>query len=323
MAKKNKPEKPTQSLINALTFVKQLYSKKDNPFCSISNNFIEIQNEKMNIGFPVVEDILCFPHVDKMLKALKQINDDVFVITHFENSLEILSNEYRFIVNGTDYIEPMFSLNEPEPRAQINDNLKAACAILSQFTEPEHNDPRKCHVMLQAGNAIGTNGHLLVEYYHGCNIPPIGLPKKAAEIIGKSKSSLASFGFSNDQSTFWFEDDSFVISKYPQMTFPNPNDFFQMKDIQPIPPEFFPGLIRLKPFCTDKIVKIQNEKIFAGENSVSIVGIPDMLNFSIDYLLKFKKHFTQWSVNEHSIEFFGNNCRGIVMGIKANEEPEN
>lgn len=322
MPKKNKPEKLTQSLINALTFVKQLYSKKDNSFCSISNNFMEIQNEKMSIGFPVVEDVLCFPHVDEMLKALKQI-DVNFVLTVQENSLEISSNGLTLSIPCTDYIEPMFSLNEPEPRAQINDNLKAACALLTQFTELEHTDPQKCHVMLQAGNAIGTNGHLFVEYYHGCNIPPVGLPKKAAEIIGKSKSSLASFGFSNDRSTFWFEDDSFVISKYPQMTFPNPDDFFQMKDIQPIPPEFFPGLIRLKPFCTDKIVKIQNEKIFADENSVSIVGMPDMLDFSIDYLLKFKKHFTQWSINEYSIEFFGNNCRGIVMGIKANEEPEN
>ena len=70
--------------------------------------------------------------------------------------------------------------------AVIDDRIKAAFEAVLPLATDGAQHAHLAAVLLQSGSAVATNGHVLAEYWHGIDLPPMLIPKASAVAILKA-----------------------------------------------------------------------------------------------------------------------------------------
>ncbi len=153
---------------------------------------------------------------------------------------------------------------EPDPYAGVlDDRIRIGLEILSPFVVENSQRVVMASVLLRAQTMVATNGHVLLEYWHGIDLPPgLIVPKLFINALTRIKKKIVGFGFSSTSFTVYFEDRSWLKTQLYKEKWPD-TDGIMARPHQPVPlpVNFFEALHSIVDFTEDNRVRIRPGKI--------------------------------------------------------------
>jgi len=320
---------PAASLLAALKFIAIAQKKTgtvQQQFGMIRGNWAASSNGVLTVATKIEEDLAACPHTYQLIDALSKVGEDLSITQLSPTSLAVVSGALRALIPCVAFNE--ISIIGPDERcAVIDDRIKAAFEAVMPLATDGAQHAHLAAVFLQAGSAVATNGHVLAEYWHGIDLPPMLIPKASAVAIVKAGKALTGFGYSGPSATFWFEDDSFIKTQLFAEQFPNYQPLFACEGLNPwpVPDEFYKAVRSIESFSRSGIVYFENGMLASNEqeteaSTYKIEGLPEGMGFNAKYLLTVEPSFKKVHFDEQSNKafFFGENVRGVLMGIDRN-----
>lgn len=340
---------PASNLLNALKFISVTGTKtgnKTNKFCSISHNLAVMSNDTMTVGHPIEEDLSASPDVFKLIEALGKVKSEFAITQLGPDSIAVSSNTYRAVVECDDDPGNDYESNPDDPCAIASNEIKAALLLASSAVETKlkkgDHHLFKAHVLLKANIAVGSNGKLLIEYWHGVDLPDgIMIPENVATAVGKCKYNLTDLGFRFENGiptsiTFHFGNKAFIKTKLIKINMPDYEKLFDVKNLElnEIPDNFFPAIKTVKSFSKENAIIFKKDTVGAYDLTTNTItssceidlNVHDEMVFDSKLILPFEKHFNKmFFIPKNSmLLFFGQKTRGAVIGfdVKQDEQEE-
>lgn len=335
MAKPKKPSsKQSNRLLEAINFLAPITKDEGSPqdtHILLGNNVCTASNGILSAGIIIEDDIYCAPNAKLFRQSLSKCGQE-YTITIDGTRLIIKSGGFKAIV---PCIDPALLLSPypDEPTIEINDNLKPALAIADIIKVENGQRIELVSFLLNGPSIISTDGKIIIEYWHGLNMPTIAVPKSIIpSIVGNTK-RLIKCGFSHSSITFFFEDKSWIKSQL--YTTQYPADACQailsrQCNPSPIPPDFYKALDAVAPFSEHGTVTFERDMLCSHKTidagaTHEVKGLPKGPIFNSKYLqiiktIADKADFTVSANGLSSKEgsylmfFFGKNIRGVIAG---------
>jgi hypothetical protein len=330
MARKKSVSKTSEGLIAALSFISVAQKKEDDiPYkthCILHNNQALAYDGVLTAGCKIEESLEICPQTYKLIAALERTTKDVS-ITELEGRLSIKSGSFSCFVPC--WHEGMPSLAPDPALCGISDVLKIGFDMISAFTV---NDEKKriveCSILLRANSMIATDTAVMLEFWHGLNLPTIVLPKAFVTAILNTNKSLKAFGYSGNSCTFWFEDDSWIKTQLYDESWPDVDVILNKPcKPEPLPKGFYEALKNIEPFSngkdTEKAVyfyegALQSHRDKAEGATCECAGIKHGPAFNIKRLKRIEHCIETVDFYSHNAAFFFSKCgkvRGAIMGV--------
>lgn len=239
-------------------------------FVQIRDNWLTAANDTFTLGIRVDIALDLCPQAETFLSALQQCGQS-FQLTQVElNAVSIRSGNYRALVPALTAVD-VAEVNPDDCIAVINDKLRdAMIACVKVLARGERVFDQG--VLLQDMTMVATSGRVLIEYWHGINLPPgLIIPKKTVDTIIKINKPLAGFGFSGSSVTFWFEDGSYLKTNLVTGTYPDYGRLFAdiKAPFQPLWADFYAALGAINSF-------IKEDTFFWNQDNISSHHTPEM-----------------------------------------------
>lgn len=322
---------PAASLLAALKFVAVAQKKAgtvQQQFGVISGNWAAASNGVLTVATKVEEDLSACPHTYQLIDALSKVGEELAITQLSPTSLAVVSGAFRALIPCVGFGD--VGITGPDERcAVIDDRIKAAFEAVLPLATDGAQHAHLAAVLLQSGSAVATNGHVLAEYWHGIDLPPMLIPKASAVAILKAGKALTGFGYSGPSATFWFEDDSFIKTQLFAEQFPNYQPLFNCEGLNPwpVPDEFYKAVRSIESFSRSGVVYFENGMLASNEqeteaSTYKIEGLPEGMGFNAKLLLAVEHGFknVHFDAEKNKAYFFGENLRGVLMGIDRRSE---
>lgn len=251
-----KPSEPIKSgLLQALEFCSVVAEKLGSPYethIGLRNKWAIAFNSIVAAGSPIPEDIYCYPHTLLLIEALSKCSEG-YSITQMDNErLSIKSGKFKAIVPCLDPI--LMQIVEPDSQiVGITNKFKEAIEAVGVLASENAQHVLTASVLMNGGSVISTNRVMLLEYWHGLDLPPnIPLPKEFVKALTRQKKNLTGFGFSRSSATFYFEDGCWLRTQLYADEWPDVSRILNREaNLWSIDPAFFQALDAVASFSDD------------------------------------------------------------------------
>lgn len=313
------------TLLQALKFISVAQKEKDviAPYqnhCILTNGFVSASNSILSAGCKVQEDLECRPQTRVLINALSNCGDTLS-ITQLENArLSIKSGKFSTIVPCHAQELPKV---KPDPQiALISDVLKTALSQVSHLAKDEAKTVLESAILLQAGTVIATTGFVILESWHGVDLPTCVLPKVFVNAVCDCDTKLRGFGYSSNSVTFWFEDDSWIKSQIYAERYPDVSKVLNANcEFKPLTEGFYDAIRMVEDFAEGGkekgIVVLSGKGVKCKEAFYEIEGLPDGFAFKIKQLKQVEKVVKQVCFVDNKLYVFGDNIRGVIQGVRV------
>lgn len=327
-----KTKKEPLRLLQALDFVALAQRDKGAQYqthVALINGTAVATDGVLAAGHYIDEHINAVPHTMTLVSALKKCEGVLSVTQLDSGKLSVKAGKFRALVPCI----PGATLPDiaPDPYAGVMDNrVRDGLELLAPFVVENSQRVVMASVLLRAGTMVATNGHVLLEYWHGTDLPPnLIVPKLFINALIRVKKNIVGFGFSQNSLTIYFEDNSWLKTQLYREKWPDTDAIMQRHNAglaSPLPENFFGALSNVADFTEDNRIRIRPGKIqshahadvgasyeLAGINaSVTLnakhLGLLDGLVLSMDF-----------AGTTGASYFYGENLRGAVSQFKEGE----
>jgi DNA polymerase III sliding clamp (beta) subunit (PCNA family) len=323
------PPKEPFALLQALQFISVAQNSEGLPFqthCRIADGTVTASNGGISAGVMIDDNLRVCPQTAVLLSALSKCTEAIAITELDSGRLSVKSGKFRALVPCIPFID-LPTVNPDPPCATVTDAVKTALQAVAGLVQDNSADPLAACVLLQANSAVSTNRHVILEAWHGIDLPPnIQIPKGAIQAICRKDKALKAFGFSDNSATFYYEDDSFIKTALFAVKFPNFNGILADESNAnpwPFPAGFYEALEKVASFSEDKFVYFDKNLMKSHANPSSgatyeLEGLPGDMVFNIEYLKLIKTHAQRIHFNYNTkgmAVFFGDGVRGAIARI--------
>lgn len=180
-------------------------------------------------------------------------------------------------------------------------------------------------IQLNSGSCIATDRRVIMEAWHGVDMPTLLIPRVAANVLHKIKGKLISFGFSKETLTFHFDDNTWVRTQlYQDKPIHIARQFHGEFNPRPVPSLLFEAAKKVAPFSTSGSIFIKDGFIRShppgtqekgSELSLPLDDIHAPRNYDYDDLKLIQKHVTHWdeTTRDNCTYFQGDSLRGLIV----------
>jgi hypothetical protein len=328
--RKAQTESKASALLSALEFISLVQNEKGQIHechSHINNNTISAFNGILGAGISVREDLNACPHTLRMRDALANCGQELSITQMPNDYLSIPSERFKAIVPCVS--KSLLLPIEPDaPCATIDDRIREGFEQIMHITNDKAERVIEASILLKADTMIATNGKVILEYWHGINLPPqLAIPKIAAATICKVKKPLVKLGFSASSVTFYFDDNSWVRTQRYVEEWPNTDKVLNVVCYpEDIPIALFPAVDSVAAFSDDEKIFFRGNKIqsHASENvgaSYEIDGFDANVQLNYKFIKQSQEHMRKadFKVRNGAIFFFGNKTRGAIAAIHENQ----
>lgn len=329
-AKRGRKAKATESsaanLVDGLKFVSIAQKEHGEPrqtHCVMGGGWILASDGGISAGCKTEDEISAAPHTRRLLAALQKANGQISIVQLASGRLSVKGTKFSALVPCQELQDMPEIFPDPKIALLTNEIKRAffACAALTNESAPE---PYKAGVLLQANTVVGTNGHALIEYWHGIDLPPgLMIPKASAVAVANCPKNLVGFGFTDRSVTFHFEDLSFIKTQLFNDNYP---DYARLLDVPsepwPIPEDFFTAVDTITEFSDNGLLYFDNNLMRSTLNdsegaTYEVAGLVGGMGFNAKYLKAVQAEFKKAAFDPASGKalFFGEVSRGVVQGI--------
>lgn len=328
--KPRKIEPPKSGLLAALEFVSCVSDKLGAPYethIGLRNKWAIAFNGVVAAGSPIPDDIYCYAHTLLLLEALSKCSEG-YSLTQLDNQrLSIKSGKFKATVPCLD---PLLMLDaQPDPLiAPATNKFKEAVEAVGVLANETSLQVVTASVLMNGASVIATNGKMLLECWHGLDLPPnVPLPKEFVKALSKQKKNLTGFGLSNNSCTFWFEDGCWMKTQLYAEQWPDVSRILNREaNLWSIDPQFFNALDAVASFSEDGNVYSRLNMLCSHADegvgaSYECSGIPNGFVYPIKQLMLMKPYvktidYMANGVHDSSycLVFMGDTMRGVISG---------
>lgn len=325
-----KDNKPVDNLLAALQFVSCVSEKLGTPFethVGLKGKRATVFNGIVAASSPIENDIYCYAHTHLLLEALSKCSES-YSLTQLDNSrLSIKSGKFKAVVPCLDPI--LMHDAQPDPLiAPASNKFKEAVDAVGVLASETSLQIVTASILMNGASVIATNGKMLLEYWHGLDLPPnVPLPKEFIKALSKQKKNLTGFGFSGNSATFWFEDGCWLRTQLYAEKWPDVSRILNREaNLWTIDPQFFNALDAVASFSEDgNVYSRLNMLCSHADDGVGATfecnGIPNGFVYPIKQLMILKPYvksidYMANGVHDSSycLVFMGDAMRGVISG---------
>lgn len=329
-APRSKPVENKSSLLQALTFCSVVAEKVGAPFethVGLRANWAIAFNGIVAAGCPISEDIVAYPHTLLLVEALSKCSEG-FSLTQLDNGrLSIKSGKFKAVV---PCLEPaLMQVAVPDPMiVGITNAFRDAVEAVGVLANENAQHVITASVLMNGQTVISTNRVMLMEAWHGLDLPPnVPLPKQFVAALVKQKKDLVGFGFSNCSATFYFTDGCWLRTQLYSDEWPDVSSILNRNaNLWSIDPQFFKSLEAVIPFSEDgNIYSDTNLLKSHPDDGVGATfecnGVPKGFVYPAKQLMLMKEHVKRIDYmasgihdSSYCLVFEGDTCRGVISG---------
>ena len=288
----------------------------------LRNNWCTATNGILSIGEPIQEDLIAAPNGLLLREALAKCGAS-FSITQLPHTLEIKGGRFKAVIPCMPPEDLQGAFPDPSIAA-CNDRLKASLSAVAPLALDELSVVT-ASVLISEGCVTATDRKVIIQHYHGIDLPVLTLPKTLIKPLVSNTKKLVGFGYSKSSCTFHFEDGSWIKSQYFIEKWPDINSVLNKQtSMHPIPESFYDAIDALEKFSEDGFVRCQSNKILSHDESekgasYEVYGLPEGPTLNIKQLKIITGLMTavDFQVPHNGFKmmmFKGENCRGAVAG---------
>ena len=328
-----KPKKPSEKTSSRLLEVVKFLSLVSREEGSPQDTHILLQNKTatafngtIGAGCIIDEDLHAAPHAKTVLNALTKCGENYSLTQLDQSKLSIKSGPFKAIVPCID--PALLYFPTPDPlQASIDDKFKEALQLIEKIKPENGQRVITLSFLLNGESVIATDGKILVEAWHGLNLPTnVPIPKAIIPVLLSSK-KLVGFGSSPSTVTFYLEDNSFIRSQLYAEAWPDISHVTDKPSSPiPVPKDFFKGLEAIGAFSANGMVYFKDNLLKSHDNEGSgaefeVEGIKQGPVYSIKYLSIIKDmadkidFYVPAERKSLMLSFTGPKVRGILMGF--------
>lgn len=328
MSNKNKSSAPR--LVAALEFVSLAQRDKGAPYQThvlLKDNMAVAYDGVLAAGHLIDEDINACPHTLTLAAALKKCKGALSVTQINNGKLSVRSGRFRAQINCSS--DAVITATAPDPACGVIDNkLRDGLLAVSPLIVEASQRVVTASALLRSGSVLGTNGHMIFEYWHGIDLPDnLIIPKLFINALAKIKKNLVSFGFSETSLTVYFDDKSWLKTQLYNDVWADCDSILNKRfQPKPIPSGFFEGLDTVEPFVEDGRVFLRPGGIQTSQDDTvgASFEIPE-LNTDVVFnakqlkLLDIGIKLIDFDGVDGISYFVGDNMRGVIAQSKLNQ----
>lgn len=326
----NKTEPVKSGLLSALEFVSCVSEKLGAAYethVGLRNNWAIAFNGIVAAGSPISEDLQCYAHTHLLHEALSKCEENYSLTQLDNNRLSVKSGKFQAVVPCLDPL--LMQIANPDPMiVGITNKFKEAVEAVGVLASENAQHVLTASVLMNGQSVISTNRVMLLEYWHGLDLPPnIPLPKEFVKALVKQKKNLIGFGFSNSSVTFHFEDGCWLRTQKYADEWPDVSSILNREpNLWTIDPAFFKALDAVASFSEDgNIYSRLNLLCSHADEGVGATfecsGVPAGFVYPIKQLLIMKPfvksidYMTNGvSDSSYCLYFVGDALRGVISG---------
>ncbi len=255
-------------------------------------------------------DLQSCPHTETLLSALKSCTDSLSITQLDSGRLSLKSDRFLAYVPCVDK-DKIIDVH-PDPRCGILTNkLRDAFLAIDPIISESSPHVVMMSALLSGRSIFATNRTLLLEYWHGIDLPEnIVLPKTFISKMCSTKKDLTAFGFSETTFTVYFEDKSWLRTQLYKTTWP-PLTHILDKSTTPeiLVNNFFAGIAALRKLSDNNRLYLTKDGMSVKKNGdVSGSYLTDPLphvTLNIDDILLLKDLVTDYDLlGQDSVTYF-------------------
>lgn len=331
-----RPKKPSTTISNrlleAITFLSSITKDEGSPqetHILIQNNTATAFNGILAAGVLIEEDFIAAPHNDTLVTALKKCGKETYSITQLDlNKLSVKAGKFRALV---PCIDPAL-LSFPIPDnicAIIDDRLRDGLAALEVIKTDNAQRVVTQSFLLNGQSIIATDSKIIMEYWHGINLPSgLAIPKAVMPAIIKANKKLSGFGFSQSSVTFYFEDNSWIRSQLYAEQWPNVGRLLDRQSFPlDVPKGLWEAVDAVEPFTEHGTVYF-NKGLLQSHHEADkgatyeVPNLPEGPAYAVKYLdiIKDVADKVDFCIKDNGMNgylmmFYSKCVRGIVAGV--------
>jgi hypothetical protein len=301
--------------------------------CMIRYGQILAFNRTLAAGAPVIEDDLdCCPQTERLRMALERCGQEHQIVQE-AGSLFVRAGEFSAYVPLCDPAKLTIPVPDP-PCAPLGDAFRAALMVSAVLAKDNAPTVLQSCVQLNPFSCVATNGNVIMEAWHGFDMPPgLLIPKAFADAVVKTRKQIVSFGFSDETMTVHFEGKCWIRANLYRDKIPSMMErLVNVEEWHAIPEGFFAQVADIAKWSEDGRVYIDNALISSHAPDKQQTGscltfpMPELLQgvsysiASLKSIAKFATHYQDRAAKNVTM-FCGNNLRG-ALAHEAIAKPE-
>jgi len=324
MATKRRRTKPqaTDSLLAAVEFVSLIQGDTDH--CILKDGWCVASDTVMSLGCKIKDDFSACPQTKRLLAALRKCESSLAVAQLDDASIQVVSGGLRVKVPCVPF-ESLSVLWADTNIAPLDDRFVSACKALLHLTVEKGNHVYEASLLCTNQTISVTNGRVLIEYWHGNNLPPyFVLPSKSVSVLTKINKKISGFGYSGNSCTFHFEDSSWFRTQLYEDKWPNIErqfEFYKGQPLQQLTPGLFDAIKQIQEFCTDKKLTFASNRLECNGASLDLVGLPKGPKVNIEDFLALEGLVSK-AFHENGKSFLFGDMTRVAMTTFAEKEKQ-
>lgn len=319
--------KPANKLLQAVEFVSMAQSGRGPETAThsiVRYGRIVASDRMLAAGSPIEEDDLnCAPNTALLALALSKCVQEHAIVEQDRN-LFVRAGDFSAFVPLCD--PGLLNLPVADERtAPLGDEFRAALKVTGILVREAAPTVIQSAIQLNAFSCCSTNGNVILEAWHGYDMPPgVVIPKAFADAVCKTSKKIACFGFSDQSFTVHFEDGCWI--KTLQYTEPIPDIVGKLADVEqwtPFDPLFFRHVEEIGKWSQDGKVYLHDSLLSSHAPSAAAsgsiqtypqLGMKQGICYSVDSLARIAKIATHFNdqIKPGVTMFCGKNLRGAV-----------
>lgn len=326
MARKANKTSKAAELVAALNFVSVAGTKTEFPYQShvvLNNKFAVACDGQLTAGHLITEELECCPHLGQLRAALAKTGNSLSIAELPSGQLSITGDKLAAKIPCVSFETlPSPELTKPDPIcAVIDDRLKQAFATCGVTVSENGTRAFECGLLLEANICTGTDGKVLIQFWHGIDLPPaLFVPKIFAAAVSKIKIPLVGFGWTEGRSiTFHFENGAWIKTQLYEDKYPNIAQFMDVPcSPEPVPENLFEAIETVAAFDNDESATLADGKVIADNAEYEVEGLDGRCTYANEYakrIAPFAKTIDLKTYDDRAF-FFGDNVRGLMLGMK-------
>lgn len=309
MAKKKVVE--ANPLLEQLRFISTILSKKgeaNETCCVIANGAITAFNPPLSAGILTQAAITANPPAHQLLAALERCKDG-YAMTETRGTVSLTSGPLRVNLPTVEGLVPA----APDGYAQaLPTALFDAIALVSHIADEDAEHIQSASICIEEGLVSTTNRQIILQAYHGLNLPTMMLPKRFVTSVLKTGKPIVGMGHSDRSFTVFFDDNSWLKTQLMDAE-PLPYSKVCSKDggFKPLP-DIWEALETIMPFRGNHAwVRFEDDAIKTETASYEQI-LGERIKINADYLKQCKPHIENYAIDNGKFYFYKGNVRGVI-----------
>lgn len=323
MKKPNAKKAEPSPIVKALEFVSLAQRDTGAPFQThvrMGFKTLTACDGVLTAGHLIDEDIRACPHSATLLAALKKCSGALALAQVDAGRLSVKSGNFQAYILCSD--NALLTDMMPDVITHpATDALREALQAVSPLIAENAQRVIAGSALLRAGSVITTNGHMILEAWHGLAMPGAFIvPKAFITALSKVQKTITGIGGTENTLTVQFDDQSWLKTQLYKERWPDCDGLLNRPSNPVMLPEgFFDAFDHVKTFVNDNHIRIRHGFI-ASHNELGVgarFDVPELqakvgynlANFAILNGIIDRIDFVGSNGASH---FFGNNLRGLI-----------